>query len=187
MGHHTYDVSRAENLEDAADRYRYLSAEELCWALALEGAETVADLGSGTGFYTDLVAPKTDRVYAVDIQPAMHQFYREKGVPSNVDLVTAPVASLPFPDAHLDRVLSTMTYHEFVSEAAIREVSRVLAPGGRLVIADWSRAGSGESGPPLDEREHLDAATDALQAAGFSIDFGADRPETFLLTAVNDG
>jgi ubiquinone/menaquinone biosynthesis C-methylase UbiE len=187
MGHHTFDVSRAESLEDPAARFEYLSREELLWALALEGGETVADLGSGTGFYTDVVAPPAGPVYAVDIQPAMHAFYREKGVPPNVELVTAAVGELPFEDDHLDRALSTMTYHEFVSADAIAELSRVLESDGRLVIADWSAEGSGESGPPLDERETAASATAALGEAGFHIAFEATRPETFLVVAVSDG
>ncbi|MEF8814969.1 MAG: class I SAM-dependent methyltransferase, partial [Halovenus sp.] len=113
MGYHTFDAGRADKLEDAQDRYRSLSAEELRWALSPESDETVADLGSGTGFYTDDVAPAVDTVYAVDIQEAMHDYYREKGVPDNVDLVTSAVDDLPFDTSSLDGAFSTMTYHEF--------------------------------------------------------------------------
>ena len=72
-----------DKLEDAQQRYRFLSAEELLWALSSDGDETVADFGSGTGFYTDDVAPAVDQVYAVDIQEAVHDYYREKGVLNN--------------------------------------------------------------------------------------------------------
>lgn len=68
MGHHTFDAARADKLEQPERRYRFLSAEELLWALALSPAHTVADLGSGTGFYTDDVAPHAADVYAVDVQ-----------------------------------------------------------------------------------------------------------------------
>ncbi|MEF8800503.1 MAG: class I SAM-dependent methyltransferase [Halolamina sp.] len=182
MGHHTFDVERADKLEDAA-RYRYLSAEELLWALDLSGAETVADLGSGTGFYTDDVAPAADRVWGVDLQSAMHEQYREKGVPENVDLVTTDVADLPFDDNALDAAFSTMTYHEFASEESLGELARVIHPGGRLVVADWAASGEGESGPPADERYGLGDAVTALEEVGFTVEFEAIRTETFLVTA----
>lgn len=183
MGFHTYPVERASELEDGS-RYRYLSREELLSALALEGGETVVDLGSGTGFYTDDVAPFAGRVHAVDLQSEMHERYREKGVPENVTLVTADVADLPLPDDDCDAAVTTMTYHEFQSPDALAEVRRVLRPGGRFVIADWSAAGSGEDGPPTDERYDLATASEQLRKAGFSVEQGAERPETFLLVVL---
>jgi ubiquinone/menaquinone biosynthesis C-methylase UbiE len=183
MGFHTFDSSRADKLEDAARRYRYCSAEELRWALAPEPTDTVADLGSGTGFYTDDVAPFVERVYAVDIQPEMHDYYREKGVPENVDLVTSGVDDLPLPDASLDGVFSTHTYHEFATDDALAELARVVAPGGRVAIVDWSGDGRGEAGPPLDERFTAPDAREAFETAGFSVEHAFVRSETFLLVA----
>ncbi|MGB9985517.1 class I SAM-dependent methyltransferase [Salarchaeum japonicum] len=186
MGHHTFDASRAAKLEDAAARYQYVSREELLWALDPSGDETVADLGSGTGFYTDLVASHVKHVYVVDVQDSMHEFYREKGVPENTALVTADIADLPFDQNHLNAAVSTMTYHEFATDQALSELARVLAPGSRLVIADWSADGTGEDGPPLDERFDVDSVTTALRDAGFNIGFRALRPETFLVVGVAD-
>ena len=181
MGYHTFDAGRADKLEDAQQRYRFLSAEELHWALSADSDETVADLGSGTGFYTDDVAPAVNHVYAVDVQEAMHDYYREKGVPDNVDLVTSAVDDLPFDSSSLDAAFSTMTYHEFASDEALSEIARVLRPGGTFTIADWAASGSGRNGPPVDERFSADEATNALRQNGFTIEFEAVRPETFLL------
>jgi len=98
MGFHTFDADKAERLEDPGVRYRWVSAEELIGPLAPTESDVVADLGSGTGFYTDDVAPLVDTVYGVDLQAEMHEFYREKGVPKNVELVASDVADLPFAD-----------------------------------------------------------------------------------------
>ncbi|WP_276252422.1 class I SAM-dependent methyltransferase [Haloarcula rara] len=186
MGHHTFDADRAATLEAPEQRYRVLSAEELRWALDCAADDTVVDLGSGTGFYTDDVAADTGEVYAVDLQPEMHDFYREKGVPSNVELVTAPVDEMPLDTGSADRAFSTMTYHEFATAAAIEEIRRVLRPGGRLVIADWAANGEGEQGPPLAERYALTDAVEMLCEHGFSVEFEAARPETYLLVATAD-
>ncbi len=108
MGFHTFDADKAEKLEDLS-RYQYLSVDELLATFEPRLDDTVADIGSGTGFYTDEIAPHVEKVYAVDVQPAMHETYQEKGVPENVEFVTAEAADMPFDDDALDAVVSTMT------------------------------------------------------------------------------
>lgn len=182
MGFHTYPVERAASLEDPS-RYRYCSREELLGMLALDGTETVVDLGSGTGFYTDDVAPFAEHVHAVDLQAEMHELYREKGLPANVTPVTADVADLPLEDGECGAAVTTMTYHEFYGEAALAEVRRVLGPNGRFVVVDWSAAGGGEDGPPTEERYDLATATEQLVDAGFEVEYSDERPETFAAVA----
>ncbi|MFB6298310.1 MAG: class I SAM-dependent methyltransferase [Salinirussus sp.] len=182
MGHHTFDPERADRLDDVS-RYRHVSAEELVAALDLSGAETVLDLGSGTGFYTNDVAPAAGRVIALDIQPAMHELYREKGLPEAVEPVTAAADPLPLADGSIDAAVSTMTYHEFATDAALADLRRALAPGARFVVADWSGDGAGDSGPPVAERYTPDEARAHLEAADFAVERFAERPETFLFVA----
>ncbi|WP_276260968.1 class I SAM-dependent methyltransferase [Haloglomus litoreum] len=183
MGFHTYDVEKAEALEDPG-RYEYVSVDEL---LALfEPAGEVADLGSGTGFYTDDVAPYAETVHAVDVQAEMHDLYREKGTPDNVRFVTAEVADLPFADDALDGAFSTMTYHEFASDAALAELARVVRPDGLVGIADWSAEGEGNNGPPRSERFAAADAVEAFQGADFTVERAQERRETFVLSARKD-
>lgn len=181
MGFHTYDLDRADRLEQAERRYRYLSVEELLWALDPDGDERVTDLGSGTGFFTDAVAPHVGEVIAIDVQSGMHAYYREKGVPVEVALVTGTVDHLPLATGSVDTAFSTMTYHEFASDAALSDLHRVLRSDGRVVTVDWSATGSGEAGPPLTERFTPQDAVDAFTGHGFECEFLAERPETFLL------
>lgn len=181
MGFHTFDIGRADMLEDEG-RYRYVSVDELLALFDPDEGDVVADFGSGTGFYTDDVAPYVDTVHAVDVQAEMHEFYREKGAPENVTFVTAEVADLPFADAALDGAFSTMTFHEFATEASMAEVARVLAPGARFGVADWSTNGRGEAGPPREERYGLADAESMAEAAGFTVEYGVERRETFVAT-----
>ena len=183
MGHHTFDADGADRLEEAERRYRYVSGEELLWALAPDPGDTVADLGSGTGFFTDVVAPHAGTVYAVDVQQAMHDYYAEKGLPENVEPVTTGIEELPFADDSVDSAFSTMTYHEFASDDALAEIRRVLAPTARLAIVDWSGEGIGDHGPPLDERYTVETAVENLLEHGFTIEHAFARPETFLVVA----
>lgn len=184
MGFHTFDPEKADWLEDAVFRYRYCSREELLAALSPAG-DVVVDVGSGTGFYTDDVAAAADRVYAVDVQEEMHDMYREKGVPDDVELVTAGADDLPLPDGEADAVFSTMTYHEYHSPGALAEVRRVLSPGGRFVNVDWSADGTGEAGPPTDQRYGPDDVREHLADAGFAVDRLDARPETWFAAARN--
>ena len=183
MGYHTFDVNRAEGLEDP-DRYRWVSAEELIGAVEPVGDDVVADLGSGTGFYTDDVAPHVCSVYAVNLQAEMHEFYQEKGSPDTVEFVESDVADLPLTDDALDAAFSTMTYHEFASDDAVAELTRVLRSDGRLVIFDWSAEGDGENGPPTNERFGVGDTAEALKAAGFEVVRADTRTETFVLVAL---
>jgi len=182
MGFHTFPLENAEALEDDA-RYRFCSREELVEALDPARVDVVADLGSGTGFFTDDVAPFVDTCHAVDVQAGMHGKYREKGVPENVRLVTAEVGDLPLDDGSLDAAFSTMTFHEFADPDALTELRRVLVDGGRLVVVDWSADGMGEDGPPLPERYDADGARELLRDAGFAVRRVTERPETFLVVA----
>lgn len=182
MGFHTFPVERAAKLEDVS-RYRYCSRDELLDLLEPDPVATIADLGSGTGFYTDDVAPFFQTVYAVDVQEAMHETYREKGIPDTVQTVTAEADDLPLEDDHLDLAFSTMTYHEYATEAALVEVRRVLRDSGSLVTVDWSSEGSGEAGPPLDQRYDLSDALTHHRSVGFEVETARTRPETFVVVA----
>ncbi|GAB3695025.1 class I SAM-dependent methyltransferase [Halorubrum pallidum] len=183
MGFHTFDVEKADRLERPGVRYRWVSAEEVIGGLDPAADAAVADLGSGTGFYTDDVAPHVGSVYGVDVQTEMHDRYREKGVPENVELVASDVADLPFDDDELDGAFSTMTFHEFATPASIAELARVLRGGSRLAIFDWSADGDGDDGPPVDERYDASDAVEMLETAGFAIDSASTRTETFAVVA----
>ncbi|GAA0522788.1 Methyltransferase domain-containing protein [Halorubrum aquaticum] len=182
MGFHTFDADRAAKLEDP-ERYAWVSREELIDAVDPAADGTVADLGSGTGFYTDDVAPHAGTVYGVDVQAEMHDRYREKGLPENVELVESDVADLPFDADALDAAFSTMTFHEFADDDAVTELARVLRTGGRLAVFDWSADGAEATGPPLEERYGLGDATAMLEAAGFEVAHGTTRTETFVVVA----
>lgn len=173
---------RIDRLEDL-ENYRYLSGEELRSFLDPFPDWRIADLGSGTGFYTKEIAPVVDAVYAIDIDRALHEFYRNTGMASNVVPITADIANQPFRTGGLDGVVSTRTFHHGL-ESAIPEVERVLRPGGRLAIVDWSATGAGERGSGSEEKyADLASAQSSLLKAGFHIRRAEERRETFVVTA----
>ncbi|MFB6310889.1 MAG: class I SAM-dependent methyltransferase [Salinirussus sp.] len=175
-----YEDERIERLRDT-DAFRYCSGEELRGFLSPAPDWRVADLGSGVGLFTDELAPVTGTVYAVDLRSGLHTTYQAEGLPENVRPVTADFAALPFPDNHLDGAISMRTFHHgFVD--ALEEVSRVLRPGGRLVIMDWSATGAGDrEGKMQDHYVTLAEAQESLLEAGFAIPEARERRETFIV------
>jgi ubiquinone/menaquinone biosynthesis C-methylase UbiE len=180
MGFHTFDPAETDRLEDPT-RFRFCSREELLQWLPTGRAQSILDVGSGTGFYTDEIAPSVGHVIGLDLQTEMHEQYRERGVPDNVSPLTADAGRLPFDGGTFDGAFSTMTFHESATEQSIGELWRVLRSGGRAVIVDWSADGNGEAGPPRSERYDLDRARVFLSDAGFEIVTAATRSETFAL------
>jgi ubiquinone/menaquinone biosynthesis C-methylase UbiE len=179
MGFHTFDAARADRLEDPT-RFRFCSREELLQYLP-DG--TILDIGSGTGYYTDEIAPAVERVVGLDVQSAMHDRYRDRGVPANVRLVVGDAERLPFADGTLDGAFSTMTFHESTTPAAIADLRRVLGDGAPVVVVDWSGEGTGDSGPPLAERFDAWQAREIVADAGLRVESAAERSETFHLVA----
>lgn len=183
MSPHRFDPDSAEKLEDTS-RFRYLSRDELVGALSPDHDAVIADVGSGTGFFTREVAPFVGEIHAIDMQAEMHTHLESQGVPANVLPVLAKADDLPFGDGFFDGIYSTFTLHEY-DEGGVPELFRVLRSGGRLVVADWSATGSGERGPPLEERLDTSAAADTISEAGFEIETARSRPETFIIEAMS--
>jgi SAM-dependent methyltransferase len=177
-------LDRVDQLRDPS-QYQYLSGEELRYFLAPDPDWVVADFGSGTGFYTDEIAPVAETVYAIDSRRPMHAQYQAVGMPANVAPVTADFSRTPFADGVLDGVFSTRTFHHGF-EPAVEEVARVLRPGGRFVVVDWSATGAGDREPSVDE-EYADLATvqSHLLDAGFTIRAAQERRETFVIVATH--
>ena len=114
------------------------------WKLGrLAAGERVLDLGSGAGTDSLIAAQmigEQGRVTGVDMTPEMLAKARaaaaEMGA-SNVEFVEGEVERLPFPDESFDVVISNGVIDLIPDKDAVfGEIFRVLAPGGRIQIAD---------------------------------------------------
>jgi arsenite methyltransferase len=114
------------------------------WQLGrLAVGERVLDLGSGAGTDSLIAAQMigdTGRVTGIDMTPKMLARARaaasEMGI-DNAEFVEAEAEQLPFPDASFDVVISNGVIDLIPDKDAVfAELFRVLAPGGRIQIAD---------------------------------------------------
>lgn len=109
-------------------------------AWPLRGDELVLDAGTGTGHTAFAFAPAVGRVVAVDLtEPMLDQARRlaaERQV-ANVEFRQADVEHLPFADAVFDLVVSRYSLHHCPHPLTVaQELSRVLKPGGGLLLVD---------------------------------------------------
>jgi ubiquinone/menaquinone biosynthesis C-methylase UbiE len=156
-----------------------------------EGA-TVLDVGSGTGIMVPLIRRyEPARIYACDLSSAMlGQLSRNYPY---VETILADVRDLDLPDGGLDAVFVNACYPNIVDkETAFTNVSRMLGPGGRLVISHpLGKAFIGvirKSTPfPLDDFPERADAENLLRAFGFAIKDFVDEPEFYLLVVTKEG
>jgi SAM-dependent methyltransferase len=98
----------------------------------------VLEVGCGTGSLLKTLLERGYRAYGLDASPAMLKPARKKLERAGFKgrLVRAKVQRLPFPDNSFETVVSTFPTSYIMSPASLREIQRVLYPGGRLVMVD---------------------------------------------------
>jgi SAM-dependent methyltransferase len=114
-------------------------ARDLIEVAALRSGERVLDVACGTGLVARLAAERVGRAGSVagsDINPGMLAVARASVPPgAAITFYETAAEAMPLPDAAFDVVLCQMGLQFFSDKpAAVREMVRVLAPGGRLVL-----------------------------------------------------
>lgn len=97
-----------------------------------------ADVGAGTGFLTEGLLKKGLRVIAVDQSEEMLERMKEKFKDfEGMDCRRGDAGALPVDTASVDYVMANMFLHHVEEPgAAIKEMARILKPGGKFVLTD---------------------------------------------------
>ncbi len=167
-------------------------------AIALMPAKyVVADLGCGTGQMLERLAPRVGRAIGVDNTPAMIRAARKRLEDfDHVEIREGELEALPLDDASVDAALMVLSL-SYVAEplVCLREMRRILRPGGRAVIVDVLRHDQeafrremGQTWPGFDTDDIASMARDAglagLHAEPLAPEAQARGPALFLATAV---
>ncbi len=161
-------------LEDPA-RDAYQRPDEVMKALALRPGEVVADIGSGSGYFTLRLARAvgdTGRVYAVDVSPDMirhlNRRLRDAAVRNVVPVLSEPDDPL-LPDASVDRFVIVDTWHHIEDRPAyLALLKRMLKPGGQVVHIDFQKRDL-PVGPPPAMKISREELVGQMEAAGFRL------------------
>ncbi len=150
--------------------------DSLVNAVEIPAGASVAEIGSGTGFFTWRLAEKVGpagKLFAVDVQQTMLDLTAEtikQHQLSNVKLVLGGENDPHLPPASLDLVFIANAYHEFSEpEAMLTAVNRSLKPDGRLAIIEF---GEGRRFGPWDkaERMTINQIRAEIEPMGFELD-----------------
>ncbi|MGP8072568.1 MAG: class I SAM-dependent methyltransferase [Thermoplasmata archaeon] len=106
---------------------------------------TIVELGSGTGKFTRALLPLGATLVAVEPMAGMRREFRRR-VPT-VPVLEGSAEAIPLPDGFADAVFAAQSFHWFRGMTALREIARVLRPGGGLGLvwnareerAGWAR------------------------------------------------
>jgi SAM-dependent methyltransferase len=151
---------RAETFDLVVGRVTARVIEPLLDSAHVGAGSRVLDLACGPGHIAAAAAARGAEVVGVDISERMVELARERHPAIGFEVGDAE--RLPFPSASFDAVLAGFVFNHLPSpEAAMAEIARVLAPGGRVALTVWDEP----------ERARIvGLLADAIREAGIDVD-----------------
>ncbi|WP_193214061.1 class I SAM-dependent methyltransferase [Luteolibacter marinus] len=166
MGHAGLGWLERGNREDEEAPSKAIAAIELA------PDAVIADIGAGSGYYSFRLAPKVPagKVIAVDIQPEMLDFLRERASEReirNVQPHLGAIDDIRVPPATLDAVLMVDAYHEFSHpREMLASLRHALKPGGRIFLLEYRAEDPRVPIKPLHKMTEAQARLE-FESAGF--------------------
>ena len=172
---HQHSFAHAETWSEYFDdpkRDETQKPHEVIQALALRPDAFVADIGSGTGYFSVRLShavPK-GRVYGVDIEPDMVKFLAERAKKEKLDNVVAIAGAPDDPrlPVKVDLILMVDVFHHIANrDQYLKKLRGTLKPGGRIVVIDFKE--KSPMGPPPGERIAPGSVKAELSRAGYTL------------------
>jgi ubiquinone/menaquinone biosynthesis C-methylase UbiE len=145
----------------------------------IQAGMEIADLGAGSGFYTIAAAKaliSTGRVYAVDAQKDLITKIKNSAVAQglyNVEVIWGDIeksSGTHLAESSIDlALLSNILFQLEDKQEMINEVKRILKPGGRVLVVDWSDSFGG-IGPKPDKVVLKTVTVEMFEKNGFHLD-----------------
>lgn len=174
---HTHDHSFSgaahwAKIFDDPKRDAWQKPHEVIQALKLKPDAVIADIGSGTGYFSARFAHRVPqgRVYGLDTEPDMVKYLADRAKREglkNVTAVQAKPGDPRLPEKADVAILVDVYHHVENREQYFRQLQQSLKPGGRLAVIDF-RMDSPE-GPPRVARIAPEQVKTELQRAGYTL------------------
>lgn len=154
MHGHRFEAKHHKRL-DSAYRRRILPPSTTLKRFGLKKGMTVADIGSGSGYFlipAARIVGKDATAYGIDASKEMLAVLKRKKPPSNVVPVhTRDGYKFKVAQNSVDFVIASAILHENDPVRFLKEIRRIMKPKGTLLIIEWRRE-SMRAGPPMEER-----------------------------------
>lgn len=123
------------NWEGAAGQLRWRRRVKML-SHHLRSEMNVLELGCGTGYFTRELARSGAAIIAVDVSPELLEIARATCVAANVRYEIQNACALTYPEGAFDSVLGSSVLHHLEIEQSLREIYRVLRPGGTICFTE---------------------------------------------------
>ena len=137
-------LAEVEAYDQRMGSFRDVNSEnrEMLGMLKLPPGSAVLEIGCGTGRFSRAAAAEKLKATAIDISPIMLEYVQAKSKQENISSIAtfhAGFLTMDFPAASFDAVVSGAALHHLPDAwkyAALRNVARVLKPGGQFILRD---------------------------------------------------
>lgn len=176
MQHKFDDPARYAKSFDDPSRDAWQMPARVIDTLALKPGMKLADIGAGTGYFSMRLAKVPGvSVFAVDIEPKMIDYLKQRAQKEQLSNVTAVLAGAVSPNLPepVDVILVVDTYHHLPNRPTyFRELKNSLKPGGRIAIVDFRK--EAPDGPPAHFRFTPQQIQDEMKQAGYELQASHD-------------
>ena len=155
----------------STSRWWYEPPERLVFLFDMGRGKRILEVGVGTGYFLLHLARMYPEVEFIgtDVQEEMLEVAKERAEGlRNVRLLKNDEDRLPIEGNGIDGVLLAHSFHELERpNTMLKEVMRILRPGGKVVVVDWKPVPT-PFGPPLSERVPVEEVLNSLERVGFA-------------------
>ncbi len=166
------DAQKWAQVFDDPKRDAWQKPHEVIQALKLKPDAVIADIGSGTGYFSVRFADRVPqgRVYGVDTEPDMVKYLTDRAKREGLKNVIALAAQPGDPrlPEKVDLIILVDVYHHVADrDRYFRQLQSSLKPGGRIAIIDFRM--DSPVGPPKAARIAPEQVKDELKRAGYAL------------------